>query len=96
MRLFSFVVDNILKKKISRPDLLLVVTLENLSISFSGTKNWPLFIWNQELEWLFPNYAEISVSAQELITNSYFAVNSHTVNVNTLAIDEAQERTRLC
>lgn len=43
------------------------------------------------------NYAEINISANELIMNSYFAVNSHTtVNVNTFEIDEAQERTFLC
>lgn len=43
------------------------------------------------MEWLFPNDAEIKISAQELITNTYFEVSSHIINV----ITEDQERTSL-
>lgn len=43
------------------------------------------------MEWLFPNDAEIKISAQELITNTYFQVSSHIINV----ITEDQERTSL-
>lgn len=43
------------------------------------------------MEWLFPNDAEIKISAQELITNTYFQVSSHIINV----ITEDQERISL-
>lgn len=45
------------------------------------------------MEWLFPNDAEIKISAQELITNTHFEVSSHIINV--ILRTEDQERTFL-